>query len=132
MGGGLKSTPLAFFSIAAGGSEILAGVQPPKPPVKYSRGALHVFGWLSCVSAESAATRRVASDGSVCPQHSACVLNDVGLYVCRCSAGFVDIEGLCYRQYCICSAGWLLAEWLACWTQAQKGPGSNRHRDAVG
>jgi len=27
--------------------------------------------------------------------------------------------------------GWV-AEWLACWTQAQKGPGSNRSRDAVG
>jgi len=26
----------------------------------------------------------------------------------------------------------LVAEWLACWTQAQKGPGSNRSRDAVG
>ena len=25
-----------------------------------------------------------------------------------------------------------LAEWLAYWTQAQKGPGSNRSRDAVG
>jgi len=25
-----------------------------------------------------------------------------------------------------------LAEWLACWTQAQKGLGSNRRRDAVG
>jgi len=25
-----------------------------------------------------------------------------------------------------------LAEWLACWTHAQKGPGSNRSRDAVG
>ena len=24
------------------------------------------------------------------------------------------------------------AEWLACWTQAQKGPGSNRLLDAVG
>ena len=24
------------------------------------------------------------------------------------------------------------AEWLACWTRAQKGPGSNRSRDAVG
>jgi len=24
------------------------------------------------------------------------------------------------------------AEWLACWTQAQKGLGSNRSRDAVG
>jgi len=29
---------------------------------------------------------------------------------------------------------WLgsVAEWLACWTQAQKGLGSNRSRDAVG
>ena len=27
---------------------------------------------------------------------------------------------------------YLVAEWLACWTQAQKGPGSNRSRDAVG
>ena len=25
-----------------------------------------------------------------------------------------------------------VAEWLVCWTQAQKGPGSNRSRDAVG
>jgi len=28
-------------------------------------------------------------------------------------------------------AGGSVAEWLACWTQAQKGPGSNRSRDAV-
>jgi len=28
--------------------------------------------------------------------------------------------------------GGSIAEWLACWTQAQKGPGSNRCRDAVG
>ena len=53
--------------------------------------------------------------------------------------------------YCICSVkpeyyfdfiyiqGWSVvyrggsvAEWLACWTQAQKGPGSNRSHDAVG
>ena len=28
--------------------------------------------------------------------------------------------------------GGTVDEWLACWTQAQKGPGSNRSRDAVG
>jgi len=28
--------------------------------------------------------------------------------------------------------GCSVAEWLACWTQAQKGPGSNRSCDAVG
>ena len=27
--------------------------------------------------------------------------------------------------------GGLVAEWLACWTQAQRDPGSNRSRDAV-
>ena len=28
--------------------------------------------------------------------------------------------------------GGSVSEWLACWTQAQKGMGSNRSRDAVG
>jgi len=28
--------------------------------------------------------------------------------------------------------GGSVAEWLACWTQTQKGSGSNRSRDAVG
>ena len=28
--------------------------------------------------------------------------------------------------------GGSVAEWLACWTPVQKGPGSNRSRDAVG
>ena len=28
--------------------------------------------------------------------------------------------------------GGSVAEWLACWAQAQKGPDSNRSRDAVG
>ena len=28
--------------------------------------------------------------------------------------------------------GGSVAEWIACWTQAQKGPGSNCSRDAVG
>jgi len=33
---------------------------------------------------------------------------------------------------CHLSMGGSVAEWLACWTQAQKGPGSNRSRDTVG
>ena len=28
--------------------------------------------------------------------------------------------------------GGLVAEWLVCWSQAQKGPGSNRSHDAAG
>ena len=30
------------------------------------------------------------------------------------------------------AVGGSVAEWLACWTQAQEGPGSDRSRDAVG
>ena len=30
------------------------------------------------------------------------------------------------------SSGGSVAEWLACWTRAQKGPSSNRSCDAVG
>ena len=36
------------------------------------------------------------------------------------------------RLTALCPLGGLVAEWLACWTQSQKGPGSNRSRDAVG
>jgi len=36
-----------------------------------------------------------------------------------------------YPSYLV-TVGGSVAEWLACWTQAQKGPGSNRSRDAVG
>jgi len=32
--------------------------------------------------------------------------------------------------YC-CRVGGSVAEWMACWTQAQKGPGSNRSRDTL-
>jgi len=43
---------------------------------------------------------------------------------------------VCTRIYLIAfilaALGGSVAEWLACWTQAQKGPGSNRSRDAVG
>jgi len=33
--------------------------------------------------------------------------------------------------FALCWGG-SVAEWLVCWTQALKGPGSNRSRDAVG
>ena len=36
------------------------------------------------------------------------------------------------KKYQLTYRGGSVAEWLACWTQAQKGPGSNRSRDAVG
>ena len=48
---------------------------------------------------------------------------------------FITVACNCNRVVCIVSPtgrGGSVAEWLACWTQAQKGPGSNRSRDAVG
>ena len=53
------------------------------------------------------------------------------LYRCvfLCCHRFSVNKGLyIYSNY----MGGSVAEWLACWTQAQKGPGSNRSRDAVG
>ena len=56
------------------------------------------------------------------------VLPDKGRSIC------LGIAQLCRQQYYYYyyyyyffspSAGWLGAEWLPCWTQAQKGPGSN-------
>jgi len=49
---------------------------------------------------------------------------------CRCTAVRQSSSACNYPRYQT-RGGWL-SEWLACWTQAQKGPGSNRSRDAVG
>ena len=38
----------------------------------------------------------------------------------------------CFMFPLIITEGGSVAEWLVCWTQAQKGPGSNRSSDAVG
>jgi len=37
-----------------------------------------------------------------------------------------------YGTFSLTYLGGSVAEWLACWTQAQKGLRSNRNRDAVG
>ena len=37
-----------------------------------------------------------------------------------------------YPELLVTTIGGSVAEWLACWIQTQKGPGSNRSRDAVG
>jgi len=46
---------------------------------------------------------------------------------------FIKITVTCYVHLLPCCylLGGSVAEWLACWTQAQKGPGSDRSRDAV-
>ena len=51
----------------------------------------------------------------------------------HCVSQTVAIKALiriAVRYYVV--VGGSVAEWLACWTQAQKGPRSNRNRDAVG
>jgi len=44
---------------------------------------------------------------------------------------YAALQELTYKAI-INITGGSVAEWLACWSQAQKGPGSNRSRDAVG
>jgi len=55
---------------------------------------------------------------SVCGSRAAC-------WNCLCLFACMDI------RYFLPVEGGSVAEWLACWTQAQKGPGSNCSRDAV-
>ena len=43
-----------------------------------------------------------------------------------------NIIGVVFGGHGEIRKGGSVAEWLACWTQAQKGLGSNRSRDAVG
>jgi len=43
-----------------------------------------------------------------------------------------DINVHCFVLQLVDTKGGSVAEWLACWTQARKGMGSNRSRDAVG
>ena len=55
---------------------------------------------------------------SVCGSRAAC-------WNCLCLFACMDI------RYFLPVEGGSVAEWLACWTQAQKGPGWNCSRDAV-
>ena len=58
--------------------------------------------------------------------------------VCVCVLLFLDSHAmfhvcvLCLWNGMYTTNGGLAAVWLACWTQAQKGLGSNRTHDAVG
>jgi len=67
---------------------------------------------------------------SRCPSVSvrACVCARLGTGISRPTCGRLLVSS--YTT--VSTKGGSVAEWLACWTQAQKGPGSNRSRDAVG
>ena len=57
----------------------------------------------------------------------ACVNSAKSISVIRELGYFTDVT-----LYSSVVFGGSVAKWLACWTQAQKGLGSNRSRDAVG
>ena len=44
----------------------------------------------------------------------------------------MSTTALFFSHHIVWLVGGSVAEWLACWTQALKGPGPNRSRDAVG
>jgi len=48
-----------------------------------------------------------------------------------CSPPPLDFQQFIFFYHTLEPMGGPVADWLACWTQAQKGPGSNRSRDAV-
>ena len=66
------------------------------------------------------------------PSHPSCfkLLEMNILFYASERRGFIS-GSLCVLQL-LCCPGGSVAEWLACWTEAQKDPGSNRSRDAVG
>jgi len=55
-----------------------------------------------------------------------------GKYCCRLALDCRPILYILVLRSMPTLSGGSVAEWLACWTQAQKGLGSNRSRDAVG
>ena len=52
-------------------------------------------------------------------------------HLVECSFDFPELIVVWFSAH-YAHRGGSVAEWLACWTQAQKGPGSNCSRDAVG
>jgi len=69
------------------------------------------------------------------------VLHDAELACSSCTptlSNMITWRALCrafnlrHHAGTACASVYSAAEWLACWTQAQKGLGSNRSRDAVG
>jgi len=65
-------------------------------------------------------------------------LGSCRLGFCDCDGGSQSANGVVYSSMTqfytniTILLGGSVSEWLACWTQARKGMGSNRSRDAVG
>ena len=52
--------------------------------------------------------------------------------LCDQQVRYLNISVFCLSDIDQCNEGGSVAEWLACWTQAQQGLGSNCSHDAVG
>jgi len=78
-------------------------------------------------------------------QHGTFFENEIRFYACEVILGLDHMHtrgtstatsrllmATCLFIYLFTVKGGSVAEWLAFWTQAQKGPGSHRSRDAVG
>jgi len=72
--------------------------------------------------------KRICSDVSVAMRGISGVWEDI----VRIIRGYFFPHSDVCSSYNKRTTGGSVAEWSACWTQAQKGPGSNRNRDAVG
>jgi len=88
---------------------------PGTPPVPINQVALSLS---SCAVA------------SRVPSRSSCISPASCYCVASAAARYVYLYYITFKRDRMWDGS--VAEWLACWTQAQKGPGSNRSRDAVG
>ena len=110
-------------------------VQPPPAAVKVSLPAFAAerqqHGTRSCRSISPACWAPSSKPTARC-----CCCRSTGQTDGRTCGRYIDPARHTTRQHIVVLVftvrGGSVAEWLACWTQAQKGPGSNRSRDAVG
>ena len=109
---------------------------PPKSPFPWGSGPHLTDG--SLVPAASTTKRQFDRFIRVCTTHSCDRQTDRPRYTCSNEPHLTNTQTSNWhndsatRLVCCCQPSLGLAEWLACLTQAQKGLGSNRSRDAVG
>jgi len=81
------------------------------------------MGWVGLGRVESLQLTNSSAESAYCGDCA----SDLFTALNRILSNYI---GLLFDCYPITDG--LMAEWLACWTQAQKAVGSNRSRDAVG
>jgi len=93
-------------------------------------GAKLIFAYAEATVPKITVITRKAYGGAYCVMNSKHMRGDINYAWPSAEVAVMGAKvGVC-RPFCHFYP--LGAEWLACWTQVQKGPGSNRSRDAVG